>query len=305
MAELARKDIETEDRDGDFDGAPSEMDTERTSALDVSHDVSGLMLPELLRMAVERFGKSYTEVVMDLARLSIGPGRLSPEEYFVFRLFDDEALDGADKREFAGYSAGVNIWAKANPREEFFGLLDDKISFDLMMKGYGMPVLETVAFFHRSLPLPGIPSFNDAQGLRRFFTAEAPYPIFGKPRDELQSLGSISLRSYDPKSDSVATANGGLFRLDDVIADIIENYGGGYIFQRTASPHNAVREICGDRLATVRVMTVNFETGPEIFRACWKIPAGDNVADNFWRPGNILAELDIETGTVKRAFSGI
>ena len=81
MAELARKDIETEDRDGDFDGAPSEMDTERTSALDVSHDVSGLMLPELLRMAVERFGKSYTEVVMDLARLSIGPGRLSPEEF--------------------------------------------------------------------------------------------------------------------------------------------------------------------------------------------------------------------------------
>jgi len=65
-----------------------------------------------------------------------------------------------------------------------------------------------------------------------------------------------------------------------------------------------VRKICGDRLATVRIYTINGENGPEVFRICWKIPAGKNVADNFWRKGNILAAVDYETGVVTRAIQG-
>jgi hypothetical protein len=33
----------------------------------------------------------------------------------------------------------------------------------------------------------------------------------------------------------------------------------------------------------------------------WKVPAGANVADNFWRPGNILCALGPASGTVRRA----
>ena len=38
--------------------------------------------------------------------------------------------------------------------------------------------------------------------------------------------------------------------------------------------------------------------------ACWKVPAGANVADNYWRDGNLLAQLDLVQGTVKRVVSG-
>jgi Sugar-transfer associated ATP-grasp len=34
------------------------------------------------------------------------------------------------------------------------------------------------------------------------------------------------------------------------------------------------------------------------------VPAGVNVADNFWRPGNILCALDPAGGTVRRAVRG-
>ena len=173
------------------------------------------------------------------------------------------------------------------------------------MKGYGLPVTETVVHYHPTLELPGLPACHDAVDLRRFLTVNAVYPIFGKPRDSVQSLGSTSLKTYDPATDTVQTMTGEIFDLEQIIGEIIRHYEDGYLFQTTVLPHSAVREICGDRLATVRVMTVNFESGPEIYRACWKIPAGANVADNFWRPGNILAELDLDTGTVKRAFSGI
>ena len=57
-------------------------------------------------------------------------------------------------------------------------------------------------------------------------------------------------------------------------------------------------------MATLRILTINGNNGPKIFRACWKIPAGPNWADNFWRPGNLLASIDISTGIVQRVITG-
>ena len=37
----------------------------------------------------------------------------------------------------------------------------------------------------------------------------------------------------------------------------------------------------------------------------WKIPAPHNIADNFWRPGNLLAALDRHTGEVKRVTTNV
>ena len=44
--------------------------------------------------------------------------------------------------------------------------------------------------------------------------------------------------------------------------------------------------------------------GPKIIRACWKIPAGVNMADNYWRAGNLLAQIDMHSGRVLRVSSG-
>src|SRR3546814_19104706 len=35
-----------------------------------------------------------------------------------------------------------------------------------------------------------------------------------------------------------------------------------------------------------------------------KIPGGDNIADNFWRVGNLLANIDPEPGTILRVLRG-
>src|SRR3546814_20915873 len=35
-----------------------------------------------------------------------------------------------------------------------------------------------------------------------------------------------------------------------------------------------------------------------------KIPAGANIADNFWRAGNMLANIDPEHGTILRVLRG-
>jgi hypothetical protein len=69
-------------------------------------------------------------------------------------------------------------------------------------------------------------------------------------------------------------------------------------------PHPELAALCGPRLSTVRLIVLLEQGEPALFRALWKIPVGDNPADNFWRPGNLLAGLDAESGRVVRVIQG-
>jgi hypothetical protein len=46
-------------------------------------------------------------------------------------------------------------------------------------------------------------------------------------------------------------------------------------------------------------------TEPEIIHTVWKIPVGTNIADNFWRPGSLLADVDQDDGRVRRVVRGV
>jgi 2-phospho-L-lactate transferase/gluconeogenesis factor (CofD/UPF0052 family) len=63
-------------------------------------------------------------------------------------------------------------------------------------------------------------------------------------------------------------------------------------------PHPALQGITSGT-PTVRVIVILEDGRPEILHTIWKIPAAGNVADNFWRPGNLLADIDAATGTVQ------
>ena len=58
-------------------------------------------------------------------------------------------------------------------------------------------------------------------------------------------------------------------------------------------------------VSTVRVIIIIDQGRPEIIQTVWKIPASGNIADNFWRSGNMLAAVDMTTGVVERAVRGI
>src|SRR5581483_11646173 len=106
-----------------------------------------------------------------------------------------------------------------------------------------------------------------------------------------------------PASDSIVAGERRI-GVDAFVGAVATHYAAGYILQRRIPPAARVRALVGDRLATVRVITILGENGPEVLRALWKIPAGSNVADNFWRSGNLLATLDLASGRVLRAVRG-
>ena len=257
---------------------------------------------QALARIVAHSGRSYFEVIVEFCRVRLGLGRLSFADYDGLRLYDQSLYGDVDKSRFVGFRASQKIWMQANHRVDLFGLVNNKLAADILFAAHGFPVLQSFALFREQVGLENAFLIRTDSDLRTFLSNDQNYPFFGKPISGHQSLGSASIDHYDRVSDRLITSTGQYFTMDQFVAYVRTHATSGYVFQRRLLPHAAIRLLCGNRVATVRVLTILSKGQPQILRACWKIPAGSNVADNFWRDGNLLAQLDLESGQVKRVL---
>ena len=246
--------------------------------------------------------RSYLAILSEVARLWLGAGRLSLHEYLDLKLFDNDIHKHGSKNAFVGLRAASKIWFQANYRIDLFALANNKIASAIWFAAHGLPILPTRAIFHEGAGRPNARLLHSETELRTFLRTREHYPLFGKPIEGCQSKGSASIDSYEPTEDCLVTTAGRVLSLDNFVSYVKSHASAGYQFQSRVSPHATVREMCGNRLATVRLLTIVRDGKPEILRACWKIPAGMHAADNFWRPGNLLAQLDLENERVIRVI---
>ncbi|MGA7713880.1 MAG: sugar-transfer associated ATP-grasp domain-containing protein [Rhizomicrobium sp.] len=265
--------------------------------------------PERARTSASRLSRvaadgkrSYFAMLSEIVRLGLGSGRLSLDEYLELELFDNDIHKDTDKKAYVGSKGHRKIWFQANYRVDLFALANNKIASAILFAAHGLPILPTLAIFHEQVGRPNARLLGSDGELRAFLRTSEHYPLFGKPIEGNQSIGSASIKSYDAARDCLMTTTGRIIGLENFISYVKTHASSGYQFQARISPHATVREMCGDRLATVRVLTIVTNGKPEILRACWKIPAGMHTADNFWRPGNLLAQLDLESGRVMRVI---
>ncbi|MEZ5925708.1 MAG: sugar-transfer associated ATP-grasp domain-containing protein [Hyphomicrobiaceae bacterium] len=271
--------------------------------LDIAEAEKVLPLPLMLKAIASDYGKPLQSVVADIARLSFGRTGLLTDEYFTLRLFDEKNLQ-SPKTTFAGKNGIRKVWMTANYKENWFGPMSDKLVFDTILGGFGLPVCKTKAYFTTGYDVPALNVLRTRADLEAYLTNPDSYPFFSKPRTSSLSLGSASAVAYDKDTDSLRMLSGKSVKLKSFVDDILEHFSEGYLFQERVVPHEGVRKICGDRAATLRIYSIMGKDGPEVFRMVWKVPGGKNAADNFWRKGNILAALDYETGKITRAVTG-
>jgi hypothetical protein len=74
--------------------------------------------------------------------------------------------------------------------------------------------------------------------------------------------------------------------------------------QRRLRPSPDLATLFGPRLWSVRVLVFVRRGGPVIHRAVAKIATGVNPADNYWRAGNMLEAIKLETGIIRRVVRG-
>jgi len=260
-------------------------------------------IDETLRAIVASTGLSPVKVMRDFVGLAMGRGRLAWADYVWLRLFDHAFWQGADRQTVVGGQRAAAIIQSINYRPDWWGLANNKIAAYSYLAAYGFPAIGPIACYYDNLAAGSPQVLSNSEQLRALLTNPENFPMFGKPVESMQSLGSIALDCYVPERDALRTRDQRLVPVGLFIGQLKKDYPTGYVFQKLMSPHESIKRLCGDRLATVRIVTLSEDNHANVFRTCWKIPSGPNTADNYWRKGNLLASLDAE-GRVGHVFSG-
>lgn len=274
------------------------------ASFDVAHDNSQTSMAESMQRAAAQTGVAPMQVMREYSRLAFGPGKLSFEDYMKYRLFDDAWLAGAETADFIGARRNRDLVVEINYRHDWHGILTNKVASQSYLAVYGLPTIAPLALFAPGMNIPSDKLLLARDDLRAFLLRDENYPLFGKPVESFQSLGALALLGCDASSGDVIAVGGKRLSVEATIADIETHYAAGYLFQKMLRPHRDLIPVIGERLATVRILTIATPEGPKAFRAGWKLPAAGNVADNFWRAGNMLAGLNFETGRIEKVTSG-
>jgi hypothetical protein len=242
--------------------------------------------------------------MQDFARLSAGPGKLAFDDYVTLGLFDPGRYAGVDRTAFVGRKVNSELINAINHRREWHGVAGDKVAAAAYLGAHGFPTLLARRVYARGLQR-GERLVGSLAALLAWLRDARHYPLFGKPVDGDQSLGSIALAALDPDGATARRPNGEPADLERLVAEIDRHYPGGYLFQPLARPAPEIGAFTAGALATVRVLTALMDGEPRLLSACLKLPTGGNHADNYWRTGNVLCGLDARAGAVIAATRGV
>ena len=258
---------------------------------------------ESMHLAKERAGVPFAQQSRDMLSLRRGSGGIEPNEYYYFGLYDRTLFDDAARAAFLGRWRVHRMASAFN--EEVFGKTGDKVAIQRMLAAVGIAVPRTLALYNRDGTVDeGIRHVGDIDDLRRLFLEIPSAGLFGKPVSSVGSLGVISIDGFDVESDRLQISDGGSVSLREFVVELKRYEEDGYQFQERLHCHFDIKPILGNRIGTLRVLVAN-DGEPQIVRTSWKIPTGTNMADNFWRKGNLLAAVEPETGRVYRVVDDV
>jgi hypothetical protein len=257
---------------------------------------------QCLRKTLANTGKSHFSQIREIFSLMRRPSLLLPPDYYYFQLYDDSKYSMEDKRRFLSDRAHAGVIRKCCDRS-WWALADDKHFCYTLLQAFGAPTPRLQCIFSSGTRHYGTArTCRSAEELATFFHHEASFPIFAKPNGGIGSFGVFLVEGYDSNAKEVRLFGGSHLPLDSFCHQI--DGCDGYLLQDVLKPHPQLIPICGKRISTVRVIVLLDQSSPEIIQSIWKIPGSDSIADNFWRKGNMLGAVDIETGEVKRVIRG-
>ena len=256
-------------------------------------------IPENLNLALSA-GRNVISILCEVVALWRGWGRLSPEEYFYYRLWDP-SITLEEKRRFVGKRAQSAMHLACNS-QYWYCAAADKILFHTIMSGAAMPIPDLIAISAENRTVSGIPNLTNVDDLAALLRKPDIYPLFMKEVGGKYSLSVISADNDDQTRDEVVLLGGARQSPKSLAARMIGPRG--YLVQRRLRPDPGLAAAFGPRLWSVRVFVLQGKPAPRIHRATAKIATGINPADNYWRLGNMLGAIDLESGQILRTVCG-
>ncbi len=255
-------------------------------------------LRDLLRSTLIKREITVGKLTRDLVKLSRAPGSISATEYFRYRLYRPE-LSEADK---ACFMSDRIQWPLCNLSSDpqWRAATEDKWLSYSILQSAGHRIPENLAVFDSRPRNYGLwKHLRSANELTAFLESNENYPLFAKPNRQIASFGAVRVECY---TNGLVTLNDGTQMTAAKLVELV--FGDDpYLFQCSLQNHPSLGHL-SKYLATLRLINFVTDTGVLTPFAVLKIPAGGNVADNFWRVGNRLGQVDKSSGTVVRIVEG-
>ena len=254
-------------------------------------------LTQYLQHAVNRSRRNPLGMVREYRRLARGRGKLTLREYIQYGVYDPSHNDDRRGR-FVSESLHWPI-TRACCDMTWQATTEDKWLCACLLARAGLPAPDVLAVVDRTnRTFPGTRTIGTAAQLRDLAVAFGGdgSPIFCKPNRGIASFGAFVITEAEPnrlRVDGRGWMDYGAC-LDELIGQQT------YLLQPVQRNH-AFLERFTNRLATVRVYVLRTDGDAKLPFAVLKMAHPRNVADNFWRPGNLACDVDPENGAIRTA----
>ncbi|MDT8327846.1 MAG: sugar-transfer associated ATP-grasp domain-containing protein [Roseovarius sp.] len=232
-------------------------------------------------------------MAFDYLKLRRRRGKLRFYEYLLYGLYDKTRWSEPERDEFL--SAHIH-WPIVNECNDaaWWAVTEDKWLSSVFLEHNGMPVPKSMAVYdHSPRVYPDLAKLSGQQDLRDFLTGCDAFPLFAKPIGGIWSAGALRIAGC---TDTHVILDGrDPVTFEELAGQVLGTQA--YFIQTCLKPHRFFDGLT-KATATVRSLNLIGKDGLTVPYTVLKLPHGANVADDFWRPGNLLCNLDPQTGEV-------
>lgn len=240
-------------------------------------------------IVARRTGKPIWKQVVEQACLAVRHA-IEPRAYYAFELFHQ-----ANRQQVGSYlqrhetKDALYLYLKAAWRVPVTPA-NNKLDFERYLMAQKLPTVRTVAAFAKGERIDAASSLILPQE-----------DLFVKPRNGRGGVKCMRYRFVGPGWEAVGSPD--IISATDLIADIkASSRKTPCIVQRRCQVHQALADLSGDTLTTVRVLSMTDTSGEvQALYAAFRMPRSHGaVVDNF-HAGGIAASVDIATGALGEA----
>lgn len=246
-----------------------------------------------LRHAAKRSGRSSFELSREYIRLHRGRGKLTLPEYVQFGVYESTRYNREDQARFITNTLHWPI-TRLCCDMTWQSTTEDKWLCSHVLSRSSIRVPQTLAVIDKTdRAYPGTLKISTAEDLRNFSLSSDSMPFFGKENRGICSFGAFLALEAD--QDRIHLKGEGWLDYETVINQFV----GATPYLLQALEHNhAFFDPYTNSLATVRVCVLVTDDGIKVPFVVLKLPSSENLADSFWRPGNLACNLDPRTGKI-------
>ena len=246
-------------------------------------------------------GHSRWRQLAEIALLRLSQGKLQPDEYFSYRLYRRD-MTLAEKRRYLGYWMWDAVYAPNCPHHA--AIANSKLASYALFEREALPHPRVRAVIGNAAGHPAYAHLTSPVEIADFLE-KAAYPLFIKPDGGSHGLGAMLAERKE--GDSLILRDGSRVTLDALCAEALSAKLGALIVQDAIEPHAAIRRMTGGTPATARVNVLNRDGQASVHCAVLRVPVGRAMVDSFYagRTGNLIAEVDVATGSCASAVAGL